>query len=114
MRKDIKGLLRKTAISAVIASLAYLVLFIYFDRVIDLWIHNNFSNTWLPHVGSYISYLADGPFVRLGIAFCFILVLMSDYRLKRRWSKVLLYICLCGAMRWLEISAWSTSTCNAV
>jgi membrane-associated phospholipid phosphatase len=98
VRKEIEGLLRKTIFSAVIASVAYLVLFIYFDRTIDLWIHNNFSNTWLPHVGSYISYLADGSFVRLGIAFCFILVLISDYRLKKRRSKVLLYICICVAI----------------
>jgi len=98
IRKKIEGLLRKTAISAVIASIAYLVLFIYFDRAIDLWIHNNYSNTWLPHVGSYISYLADGSFIGLGIAFCFILVLISDYRLKRRWSKLLLYICICVAI----------------
>ncbi len=98
VRKEIEGLLRKTVISAVIASVAYLVLFVYFDRAIDLWIHNNFSNTWLPHVGSYISYLADGSFVRLGIALCFIVVLISDYRLKKRRSKVVLYICICVAI----------------
>ena len=98
MKKEIEGLLRKTVIAAVIASTAYIVLFIYFDRAIDLWIYNNFSNTWLPQVGSYISYLADGSFIRLGIAICFIMVLISDYRLQKRRSRVLLYICVCVAI----------------
>jgi membrane-associated phospholipid phosphatase len=97
-RTEIKGLLRKTAISAAIASVAYLVLFIFFDKAIDLWIHDNFSNTWLPHVGSYISYLADGSFVRLGIALCFIVVIISDYRLQKRRTKMVLYICVCVAI----------------
>jgi len=95
VRKEFEGLLRKTAISAVIGFFTYLVLFIYFDRAIDLWIHINYSKTWLPHAGNYISYLADGSFVGLGIALCFILVLVGDYRLKKRWSKYTLYICIC-------------------
>ena len=93
-----EGLYRKTAISAVIATILYLVFFIFFDRAIDLWVHNNCSKTWLPQLGDYISYLANGSFVRLGLALCFILILVCDSGIKKRWTRLLLYICISGAI----------------
>ena len=96
--RAMEGLLKKTAVSAVIAAISYLALFVFFDRAVDLWIHNNCSKTWLPHLGNCISYLANGSFVSLGIALCFILILISDSGVKRRGTKVLLYICISGAI----------------
>ena len=98
VRKDIESLYRTTAITAVITALVYLVLFYFVDRAVDLWIHNNCSETCLPLVGRYISYMADGSFVRLGIALCFILFLISDAGKKKRWTMFLLYICVSGAI----------------
>ena len=96
--KGMEGLYRKTAISAVIATILYLVFFIFFDRAIDLWVHNNCSKTWFPQLGDYISYLANGSFVRLGLALCFILILVCDSGIKKRWTRLLLYICISGAI----------------
>jgi len=68
-KTNLQDLYRKTAISTLVATILYLAFFIFFDRAIDLWVHNNCSKTWLPQLGDYISYLANGSFVRLGLAY---------------------------------------------
>ncbi len=93
-----EDLFRKTVITAGITAIIYLVLFSFFDGAIDLWIYNNYSNTWLFQSGTYISYLAKGAYIRLGIALCFILILISDPGINRRWTKYLLYICISGSI----------------
>ncbi len=93
-----KDLLTKTAISAGAGTLVYLVLFFFVDRATVLWIHNNCSETWLPVVGRYISVLAHGSYVNLGLTLCFVLILICDSGVRRRETKLLLYICICGAI----------------
>jgi membrane-associated phospholipid phosphatase len=93
-----KDLLKKTAIAAGITGIIYLVLFFFFDRAIDLWIHNNYANTWLTQLGTYISYLAKGEFIKLGLAIGFILIIIIDPHLTRRWTKNLLFICITGSI----------------
>ncbi|MBN2687774.1 MAG: phosphatase PAP2 family protein [Deltaproteobacteria bacterium] len=93
-----RNLFKKTVFYAVITAILYLVLFIFFDKPVDLWVHNTFSNTWLPHAGTYISSLATGSCIELGIALCFILIIIVDSGLKRRRTRFLLYICICGAI----------------
>jgi membrane-associated phospholipid phosphatase len=96
--KDMEDLFKKTAITAGITAIIYLVLFFFFDRAIDVWIHNNCSNTWLPKLGTYISYLAKGEYIRLILAICFILILVSDPSIEKRWTRYLLYICISGSI----------------
>jgi len=98
VEKSMEGLYRKTAVSAVITTILYLIFFIFFDRAIDLWVHNSCSKTWFPQLGDYISCLANGSFVRLGLSLCFILILVCDSGKKKRWAKLLLYICISGAI----------------
>lgn len=93
-----ENLFKRTAIAAGISGIMYLILFYFFDRTIDLWIHNNWSNTWLFQLGTYISYLANGDFIKLGIALCFILIIISDSDLEKRWTRCLLYICISGSV----------------
>jgi len=59
----VQTLFKKTAISSVTAAAIYLVLFFFFDRTIDLWVHNTFSNTWVFRLGTAISYSASGAFI---------------------------------------------------
>ena len=93
-----QDLLKRTTITAGISVIIYLVLFFFFDRDIVIWIHNNHSNTWVFQLGTYISYLAKGSFVKLGIAFCFILIFTCDSGLEKRWTRYLLYICISGSV----------------
>ena len=95
--KDVEDLFKKTAIAAGITAGIYLVLFLFCDRAIDLWIHNICAHTWVPRLGAYISYLAQGSFIKLGIAAGFILSIMVDPGLKRKWTRNLLFICVTGA-----------------
>jgi len=92
------NLSKKTVIYAVITAVIYLIFFFLFDRSIDLWIHANWSGIWISSWGSLVSNLADGSFVRLGLALCFILILIFDSGIKKRWTRPLLYICICGAI----------------
>ena len=98
MRNDTEELFRKTGASAAVALILYLILFFFFDRPIDTWIHANFAGTWVFSSGTYISYLAQGSFVHLAVALCFILILVSDHRLEKRWTRCLLYICVSAAI----------------
>ena len=93
-----EDLFKKTAITAGIAAILYLILFAFFDRPIDLWVHNNYANTWVFQVGTFISSLARGVYIRLGLALCFIFILISDPEIKRRWTRYVLYICVSGAI----------------
>ncbi|HNT67828.1 MAG TPA: phosphatase PAP2 family protein [Syntrophorhabdaceae bacterium] len=88
----------KTAMYAAMAAVIYLALFFFFDRAIDLWVHSTLSNTWLFQVGKCLSALATGSYIKLGIAFCFILILVFDSGIKRQGTRFLLYICICGAI----------------
>ena len=78
MEEELENLLRKTAITAAIVGIVYLVLFFFVDRSVVSWVHENFSETWLHGVGRYISYLAQGLPVRLVLAFFFILFSRRD------------------------------------
>jgi len=86
--------LKKTVIAAGIAAAIYLILFFFFDKPIDLWVNDNCPNTWYFQVGAYISYLATGAFIRLAIAVGFILIIIIDPCLEKRWTKNLLFICV--------------------
>ncbi len=92
------NLLRKTVSYAAITTVLYLALFIFFDKPVDLWVHNTFSNTWLPNAGTYISSLATGSYIELGIVLCLVLIIVSDPGIKRRGTRFLLYICICVAI----------------
>ena len=92
------GLLRKTAVSAIGAAVAYLVLFWLCDRAVAVWFHTTWSGTWLSQAGTYISYLADGPSIRFAIAIGFVVILVGDNGLHHRWARTLLYICLSAAI----------------
>jgi membrane-associated phospholipid phosphatase len=87
-------LFKKTAITAAIVAIIYIILFFFFDRAIDLWVHYNYSNTWLFQLCTDISYSAKGEFVNIAIVICFLLIIISDPYIKRRWTMNLLYICI--------------------
>lgn len=93
-----EDLLKKTAVAGSITFVIYLVLFSFFDRGVDLWVHNNWTQTWVPKWGAYISLLGQGSFIKLGLALGFILILAADAGLEKKWSRNLLYICVTGAV----------------
>lgn len=90
-----ENLFKKTLIAAGIAVIIYLVLFFFFDKTIDLWIDDMFSNTWLSRLGTFISYAATGTFIKLVIAICLIMIVAIDPGMKKRWTRNFLYICVC-------------------
>jgi membrane-associated phospholipid phosphatase len=95
--KDMEDLGKKTAVAAGITFIIYLILFLFVDRAVDLWVHNDYAHTWVFPAGTYISYLAIGAAIKLGIALGFILIIVVDAGLEKKWSRNLLYICVTGA-----------------
>lgn len=89
-----EDLFKKTVIAAGITASIYLILFIFFDKSIDLWIHNNYANTWLYQSGEDISSLAKGAYIKFGLALSFIVILIVDPNIKNRRTKQLLYVCV--------------------
>jgi membrane-associated phospholipid phosphatase len=88
-------LLKKTLIAAGITAVLYLVLYFFCDRVIALWIHNDYAHTWVHQTGSYVSLLGKGSFFNLVIAALFMFIIIYDCDLKRHWTCKLLYILTC-------------------
>jgi membrane-associated phospholipid phosphatase len=88
---------KKTAVAASITLIVYLILFFFVDRAVDLWVHNNYAHTWVFPAGTYISYLAKGAAVNLGLALGFLLIIIVDAGLKKKWTRGLLYVCVTGA-----------------
>lgn len=88
------SLLKKTMVAAVVTVIIYLALFFFFDRAIDLWVYQNLADTWIFQAGTNISSVATGSYIRLALALSLILVVIIDPRLKRRWTRNLLFICL--------------------
>jgi hypothetical protein len=79
-------LMKKTVLAAGITFIIYMVLFLFFDRLIDLWIHNNCPNSRLWQVGTYISYLAYSDLIKLGLTIGFIMIIIIDQGLTKRWT----------------------------
>ncbi len=90
-------LLKKTLVTFLIAAAIYLTFFFYLDRTVDLWVYRNLADTWMYRAGEVISTIAAGSYIRLALALALILVVISDPRLQRRWTRNLLFICLAGA-----------------
>jgi len=88
------ALLKKTIVAAVIILIIYLFLFLFFDREIDLRVHEAFSENEIFQWGTTISTAATGAYIRLLIAIGFILVIIIDPGLKRGWTRKLLFICV--------------------
>ncbi len=92
-----ENLSKKTAVAAGITFVIYLILFLFVDRAVDLWVHTNWAHTRVFQAGTYISYLAQGSYVKLGLALGFILIIAVDPGLQKKWARNLLYICTAGA-----------------
>lgn len=87
-------LIKKTFVAASITAIIYLLLFILYDKPIILYIHNQCANSWIHQYGNYISYLAKGVYIKLAISICFLIILIGDPNIKRRWTKHLVYVCI--------------------
>ncbi len=92
------NLLKRTAIWAAIGVAIYLLLFFFIDRAIDSWVHVNWAGTWIYYLGNCISYLTAGPYIEVGIAFCFIFIIIRNPGFEKRWARLLLYICISTAV----------------
>lgn len=89
---------RKTLIFAAGTVFVYVLLFLFVDRSVDIWVLNNCSGTLISRIGTIFSYLGDGSFIRLGLALSFLLILVADPDTRKPWAKFLLYVCISCAI----------------
>ena len=89
---------KKTGVFAVITAILYLTFFLFFDRAIDLWVHQHWAKTWVFALSRDISFMGKGSFIRLGVALCFIVAGLWGLDPQRPWSRILLYVCVTAAV----------------
>ncbi len=89
---------RKTFFYGLLGLIVYLLFFFLLDKPISLWVNNHITSTFLFDAGTYISYIAEGSFIRISIALCFIIILVFDPTIQHRWTRFLLYITLSAAI----------------
>lgn len=87
-------LLKKTLLAAIIATIIYVALFLFFDQAIDLWVYETCPDTGIFQWGTAVSTAATGSYIKLLIAAALILIIIIDPGLKRRWTRNLLFICV--------------------
>ncbi|MBN2016870.1 MAG: phosphatase PAP2 family protein [Candidatus Cloacimonetes bacterium] len=92
------NLAKKTVLYSSIVLVLYLLFFFLLDRPISLWINNHLQSTWIFDAGTFLSYLADGSFIRIAVALCFIVILVFDPTIKHHWTRMLLYVALSAAI----------------
>jgi len=85
---------KKTALAAVATAAVYLILFLFFDKSISLWVHHNLSDTLVATAGKIISYLAFGAYVKLVLSFGFVYIFITDPGITKTSTKNFLYICI--------------------
>jgi membrane-associated phospholipid phosphatase len=96
--KSMQDLLRKTLVLAGITAILYLLLFFFLDKRIDIWVHHNYASGKVHQYGSYVSDLATGAYVKLGLTLGFLFIIIYDPGLEKPWIRNLLYICVSGAL----------------
>lgn len=96
--KSMEHLGRRTIQYACLLLALYVLFFLFIDAPVDRWVSSNFGDTWLFRTGKVISDFANGEYLRLGLALCFILVLIADPSLKKPWVRGLAYICISCAI----------------
>ena len=70
----------------------YIILFIFFDKSIDLWMHENLSDTLIETIGKYLSFLANPHYNMLVMFFCFGYIFVVDPSIEKTSTKKLLYV----------------------
>jgi membrane-associated phospholipid phosphatase len=96
--KSMRGLLKKTLVLAGITAIIYVLLYFFADKAVDLWVHHHYASGKVHQYGTYISYLATGVYVKLGLTLGFLFIILYDPGLEKRWVRNLLYICVSGAL----------------
>jgi len=92
------NLAKKTRLYSVIFLALYLIFFFFLDKSISLWVNDHLTSTWIFDAGTYLSYIADGSFIRITVALCFIVILVFDPTIKHQWTRMLLYVALSAAI----------------
>jgi membrane-associated phospholipid phosphatase len=96
--RDMQVLLKKTLILAGITAIFYVLLFLFVDKAIDIWVHHNYAHGKIHQYGSYISELTNGVYIKFGLALGFIFIIIYDPGLEKHWVRNLLYVCISGAL----------------
>ena len=95
-----RSLYKTTYQWAALAFMIYVVMFLFIDRPVDIWLHACCADNLVKQIGEFFSALAGSTYIRPALALAFIAVLVSDPGRKRTWATALLYVCLSLAIAW--------------
>ncbi len=87
-------ILKKTLFWFVVCLILYVILFLFVDRPVDLWVHS-LRDTWVFGLGSFLSMFAKSRQTLTASVLCLFIVAVHDsLKGRSKWTKTLLYICL--------------------
>lgn len=92
---------QRTLTAFVWTALCYVLLFLFVDRPVDLWIHANLAEGWVPRIGGMISMLAWSPAIEILLALGLLagtIGVLADGGKGRPWTAMLFYICVSCAV----------------
>lgn len=86
--------LGKITLASFIAGVAlYFVMYFWIDRPVDLWVHAHYPSGMLKDIGSAISQLMNGYYIKRAAVIVFLYVILADPKLKSESSRKILFIC---------------------
>lgn len=91
-------LTQRTLLCLITGLALYVLFFFWLDRPIDVWIHTHLADGRAFQWGTYISFLAYGPVIRLLLAIGIILAIACDRGRRQRWAMCVLYVCISCAV----------------
>ncbi|WP_158298177.1 phosphatase PAP2 family protein [Sulfurovum sp. NBC37-1] len=85
--------IREKIIFVTLATAAlYVILFLFFDRNIDLWMYHNMPGTAAESIGKQISVLASSLYVNIALLCAFGYIVIFDPGIRKKSTKKLFYI----------------------
>jgi len=94
------SLYKTTYQSAALAFTLYVLLFLFVDRPVSMWLHACCADNQVHQAGVFFSTLAYGAYVSLALALAVVAVLAADPGRERPWTGPVLYVCLSLAIAW--------------
>lgn len=89
---EMKSVKERVLFTTIVTVVLYLILFLFFDKSIDLWMLHNLSGTTVESVGRQISLLASSSCVNLALLCGFGYIIIADPGIRKKSTKRLLYI----------------------
>ncbi len=79
-------------LAVLVTTVLYVILFVFFDRRIDVWMHHHVPGTVMEEIGKQISKCASSLYVSLALLCAFAYIVIADPGIRKQSTKKLFFI----------------------